>query len=354
MILISKWYGAFLIQLKEENGEKKIELQSSSLFPEEPTHLLHRHLKKEEGKVLEEEAKLVKDYFKKGGREEVFCLEERLTKIEGVTLLPKKNQQKEIALLFEMTYPPEYFSFSQNIYKELLSEYAKKKVESGCTLHSKKIILLLSIRNELIKTTNYVKEHFFDYLSSYLDRTFSKREYKLDLATLIEEKEDKELKELRDAVKRDPHLFHLCQLVSTLSSHIKEIEKELEKKSEELMPNTSFLVGPLISAKLVALAGGLKRLAHLPSSTIQTLGAEKSLFKHLKDNTPPPKHGAIFQHPALRKVGRKERGKVARIIASKIAIAVKMDYFSGEFKGRELKDKLEKRLRELREKNKKE
>jgi len=44
-------------------------------------------------------------------------------------------------------------------------------------------------------------------------------------------------------------------------------------------PNISSVVGPLIGARLISYAGSLQRLAMLPSSTIQILGAEKALFR---------------------------------------------------------------------------
>ncbi len=60
-------------------------------------------------------------------------------------------------------------------------------------------------------------------------------------------------------------------------------------------PNISSVVGPLIGARLISYAGCLHRLAMLPASTIQILGAEKALFRFKKQGSLPPKHGVIFQ-----------------------------------------------------------
>ena len=61
-------------------------------------------------------------------------------------------------------------------------------------------------------------------------------------------------------------------------------------------PNVSSVAGETIGARLIAKAGGLAKLARLPSSTIQVLGAEKALFRALKSGGRPPKHGILFQH----------------------------------------------------------
>ena len=86
-----------------------------------------------------------------------------------------------------------------------------------------------------------------------------------------------------------------------------------------------------------------------PSSTIQLMGAEKALFRHLKTKARPPKYGLIYQHPMIKQAG-KNRGKMARFLSGKISIAAKADYFgkNGKATGEKLKKELEERLRELR------
>ena len=69
----------------------------------------------------------------------------------------------------------------------------------------------------------------------------------------------------------------------------------------------------------------------MPSSTIQIRGAEKARFKHLRGNAPSPKLGVIFQHPLVKESTWWLRGKIARALASKISIAVRIDYYSGKF-----------------------
>lgn len=120
-----------------------------------------------------------------------------------------------------------------------------------------------------------------------------------------------------------------------------EVEKYEVKIAQEICPNVAFLAGPELAAKLVAQAGGLQRLSSFPASTIQVLGAEKALFKHLRSGSRPPKHGLLFQHPLVGMSPKKLRGKIARALAGKIAIATKADAISHNFIAEKLKSQFE-------------
>jgi len=132
----------------------------------------------------------------------------------------------------------------------------------------------------------------------------------------------------------------------------KGMESYLDKAMDEVAPNTKALVGSLLGARLIAVAGSLQNLAVRPASTIQVLGAEKALFRSLKTGARPPKHGLIFQHTLLHDAKKWQRGKIARALAGKLAIAVRADAFGGRDVGDVLKANLEKRLEEIREKYK--
>ncbi|HDJ97051.1 MAG TPA: C/D box methylation guide ribonucleoprotein complex aNOP56 subunit [Thermofilum sp.] len=128
----------------------------------------------------------------------------------------------------------------------------------------------------------------------------------------------------------------------------RKLEKYIDEAMKEVAPNIRGLVGPLLGARLISLAGGLNKLATLPASTIQVLGAEKALFRALRTGGKPPKHGVIFQHPAIHKSPRWQRGKIARALAAKLAIAARIDAFTGEYKADILKEELEKRIEEIK------
>jgi len=132
----------------------------------------------------------------------------------------------------------------------------------------------------------------------------------------------------------------------------KRMENYVDKTMEEVAPNTRAIAGALLGARLIALAGSLRNLAVKPASTIQVLGAEKALFRSLKTGARPPKHGLIFQHNLLHDAKRWQRGKIARVLAGKLAIAVRADAFGGKFVADGLKADIEKRLKEIKEKYK--
>jgi len=128
------------------------------------------------------------------------------------------------------------------------------------------------------------------------------------------------------------------------------LEGYMDLLMEEVAPNIKALVGSLLGARLIALPGGLGNLARMPASTVQVLGAEKALFRSLKTGTRPPKHGIIFQHTLIHEAKRWQRGKIARAIAGKLAIAARSDAYSGKYHGDDLKAGLERRIKEIQEK----
>ena len=145
-------------------------------------------------------------------------------------------------------------------------------------------------------------------------------------------------------------IVKLASEISDLYKLREQIEDYLEMAMDEVAPNLKGLVGAKLGARLLSLAGGLKELAMMPASTIQVLGAEKALFRHLRSGAKPPKHGVIFQYPAINRSPWWQRGKIARALAGKLAIAARVDYFSGEYIAEELKQELEQRIREIKEK----
>jgi nucleolar protein 56 len=148
------------------------------------------------------------------------------------------------------------------------------------------------------------------------------------------------VKKIADAV-----LFQ-SELRMTLTDHI-------EKEMEAVAPNIKRLLTSSVGARVIAKAGSLSRLAALPASTIQVLGAEKALFRALKTGTRPPKHGILFQHPLVHSAPIWQRGKIARAIASKVAIAARIDFYrhSGTADS-SIADRLDKRIAEIQKKYK--
>ncbi len=147
-------------------------------------------------------------------------------------------------------------------------------------------------------------------------------------------------------------------IVQTLAKQILELfdlrntlEKHIETQMELVAPNISGILGAVVGARILARAGSLKKLAFMPASTIQVLGAEKALFRSLKTGSQPPKHGLLFQHALVHAAPRWQRGKIARAISTKAAIAARVDVY-GSGRNQMLFEKLNVRIKEIGEKYK--
>ena len=126
----------------------------------------------------------------------------------------------------------------------------------------------------------------------------------------------------------------------------KKLEEHVESEMTLIAPNLSVILGSAVGARILGRAGSLKRLASLPASTIQVLGAEKALFRSLKTGSQPPKHGLLFQHAMVHSAPRWQRGKIARAVAAKAVIAARVDVY-GEGLNHTLLEKLNIRVDEI-------
>jgi nucleolar protein 56 len=117
----------------------------------------------------------------------------------------------------------------------------------------------------------------------------------------------------------------LAELLLAVTATRAAVDEAVRAAAPVRTPNLHRLLGPELAARLVAQAGGLDRLAHLPASTVQVLGAERAFFEHLRGRAPPPRHGLLFLHPAVQSAPRAQRGKLARALAAKAAIAARLD-----------------------------
>ncbi|MUV86394.1 hypothetical protein GJ631_07365 [Natronomonas sp. CBA1123] len=138
-------------------------------------------------------------------------------------------------------------------------------------------------------------------------------------------------RELAESDEEDP-LVSLAERVRDLDDEAADLRSHVERTAPEVAPNLSALAGPVLAARLIALAGGLKQLARKPAGTVQVLGAEEALFAHLRGRAPSPKHGVIFVHEAVQGTHPDNRGSAARALAGKLAIAARVDHYSGERK----------------------
>ncbi len=152
-----------------------------------------------------------------------------------------------------------------------------------------------------------------------------------------------------------PENLSIVQSLAKQLLELYELRKKLEDHVETQMnivaPNISVILGPVVGARIIARAGSLKKLAVMPASTIQVLGAEKALFRSLKTGSQPPKHGLLFQHAMVHPAPRWQRGKIARAVAGKAAIASRVDVYDGKL-NKTLLEKLNVRVKEIGLQNK--
>lgn len=130
----------------------------------------------------------------------------------------------------------------------------------------------------------------------------------------------------------EPAIRSLAERVADLADEADDLHAFIERRMPAVAPNLSALAEPVLAARLVSLAGGLEELAKKPSGTIQVLGAEDALFAHLRGHAPSPKHGIIYTHDAVRGTHPDDRGSAARAVAGKLAIAARVDHYSGELR----------------------
>jgi nucleolar protein 56 len=172
--------------------------------------------------------------------------------------------------------------------------------------------------------------------------------------------QDKKVEVILDAAKRSKGgdmtpenlaiVKRLADQVIAQSDLRRVLADHIEVAMETVAPNVKELLTATVGARIIAKAGSLARLAMLPASTIQILGAEKALFRALKTGARPPKHGLLFQHPLIHSAPKWQRGKIARAVASKVTIGARIDYYRHNGKDSTIYDKLNIRINEIREK----
>jgi nucleolar protein 58 len=120
----------------------------------------------------------------------------------------------------------------------------------------------------------------------------------------------------------------LAEQVVEFTEFRAQLSSYLSNRMQAIAPNLTALVGELVGARLIAHSGSLINLAKSPASTIQILGAEKALFRALKTKHDTPKYGLIYHASLIGQASGKNKGKVARILAAKAALGLRVDSLS--------------------------
>jgi len=261
---------------------------------------------------------------------------------------PDKETLKKILLYFKSS------KFFDDFYNKnlKLTKFDVKNSVGNDTL----LIQAVKSIDELDKVLNSLAKRLREWYELYnpeFSRAIGNHE------KFVEEILDKEKSELLKQLKINPNDSIGADLEQENLEPIRELAHQiydlyqLRKNQlnyvstlmDELCPNMKAICDVLTAARLIEHAGSLKRLSEMPSSTIQVLGAEKALFRHMKTGAKPPRHGIIVNHPLIAKAPEKMHGKVARALADKISIASKIDYFQGQFIGDKLRKELEEKFK---------
>ncbi|MBU0457087.1 MAG: hypothetical protein ABH824_01985 [Nanoarchaeota archaeon] len=271
--------------------------------------------------------------------------EKQLKQKHKAEQLPNEKLHQALLLFKDKQYHQEFYKKNLQLTKQSIKESVNE---------DNLIVQAISNINELDKINNILTKRLREWYSLYLpelsEEIQSHEKYVELVATKTKEELMKEIgtKETMGADLDKPYVDEMILLAKQIINNYqlrKEHEKYLELIMKRYCPNLLELAGITIGAKLMELGKSLKHLAMLPASTIQLLGAEKALFRHIKTGSRSPKHGIIINHSIVQKAKRNEKGKAARMLADKLSICAKLDYFKGEFKAKEYKKELEENFR---------
>lgn len=120
----------------------------------------------------------------------------------------------------------------------------------------------------------------------------------------------------------------LAEQVVGFTEYRAQLSSYLSARMQAIAPNLTALVGDLVGARLIAHAGSLMNLAKSPASTVQILGAEKALFRALKTKHDTPKYGLIYHASLIGQASGKNKGKIARMLATKATLGLRVDALS--------------------------
>jgi nucleolar protein 56 len=328
------------------------------LFPKKPEEIVER-LEKAKEAILPEEKEIIFNLIQLGYKELVW---DKSMQFEGIgTIQQEENIAKQALqedfrkLAIELQWVTTQAEFNEIMSKvNVLLTRQKLKEER----RDKLIMHAVGVLDELDKTLNNFSERIREWYGLYFPEAgqLKSHEKYLEVVARFGKKENITEDELRNLVSKSSgmeltekdiyEIQEVAKQILGLYQTKKTLTKYTEAITREVMPNTSAVAGELLAARLISAAGGLDKLARLPSSTVQLLGAEKALFRHLKDKrSKAPKYGILFAHPHVQNAPREKRGKVARLISAKINLAAKTDFFSKSDKGAELKKDLENKIK---------
>ena len=297
--LLTAWFGSFRID--DDTREAR-------LFPRDPAALAERLTALAHGEILTEERELAA-----GG--EVTVAEPRLHALGALTE--------------PVADPTEWagdYGYDEALLREATLWQAQRAVHTSAS-PDRELRQAVEALNEAHETVNLLGERLAEWRAQ---RMGEPRVPPAESAPVLAD----------DPAVPAP-LADLARAHLAAETRIAGLRAYLADETPRIAPSLAALLDAQLAARLITAAGGLARLARLPSSTIQLLGAEKALFRHLTGGGRPPKHGLLLQHPFVHAAPRREQGRRARRLAGKAAIAARVDHFGGEPAGARLRAELE-------------
>jgi nucleolar protein 56 len=332
--LATQWFGTFLY----EDGDR-IE---AIVFPEDADAIADRLTQVREGEILEEEHELL------ACREAVAVRGDRLVRHEAAQSGPAPRAREAST----------EHGIDPSLLREATIRLAETTIEDRLSDRTRHLVQAVAYLDETHEIVNTMGERLVAWYRLHAPDAVKAVEDHVELARAIARNPDRlavraELGLEGEAIgsSLDPNESQAVEGLARSIVQQNETREDLQTFVDELgrdvAPNLSKLVGPRIAAQLIHLAGGLEALAKLPASTIQMLGAEQAVFEHLVNDAPPPKHGVIFTHPMIREAHPNDRGKIARALAAKLAIAARADALTGNDIADDLKAEVEARAEEV-------
>ncbi len=340
-MLVTTWYGTFILEGPEIVDKK--------LFPRDLEEIVSRLIELRRGAILPEEKELREKH-----EGEIVVGERRLLGLKETKLgeVPNLNDSFES------------YGFTKRFFRDVVLEFSRR-LTSEKAAKDRYLAQTIAAYDDIVKIINLLAERLREWHGIHFPELSSEVSDHKKYAEIVEKYGDyetikRELSEFSEIqTSGSPIGREDIEAIREFARYLLkgfELRDRLIKYIEDFVsreaPNLTYLLGPSLAARLIAAAGGLEKLAKMPASSIQVLGAEKALFRHLRKGAKPPKHGLIFMYPAIHGSPKWQRGKIARALATKIAIAAKADAFTGQFIAEKLKEDLEKRINEIKEKYK--
>lgn len=222
-------------------------------------------------------------------------------------------------------------------------------------------LLIQAVRalDDLNEMNNEKSERLRPWFSLHFPELEEEIDSNEELAALVAEQANREEIEEHEELAAEstgmPITEEDAEMLQRFAAHLDheytlrdDLEEYVDQTASKVVPNLTAVLGGLLAARLLSLAGSLENLAKMPASTIQVLGAEKAMFRHMRGEGSAPKHGVLFMHEHVQNIPSGKSGDMARFIANKAAIAARLDQYGGDFKGDSLREEVDERFEELK------